>query len=722
VSVVRGITFLNMGSGGVEMKKSIVIATFLVVGAAATGAAAIVSPYQGSDTLYNVTTQAIAAAGISPSNAYVGGGSGNGQSAMVKGTQQTAPMSRMLNNGGGICTFGGGTAGSKDTSASGIVIGLDAVDILSSQTAGGAAACNGTADNTGTGLAFSGTSGVFASGNTGQTWKWVLALVYGGKDLSNGTVDCNSAARKALVANWSNLFQNGCANGTSACSAAPINGALWHAYRRDDTSGTSDVFASILGLSPSTSNSANNGFGTSPYCNALNWDTSTANANCALGTNKQWTGPGGILDPVANDGVHRRPPPGTWGDNPDPSQGALGADVLPTQFQDNDPIRRTCLGGSTNNHNRVGEEVCNLDGALGLVVPMVDSDWMTRLPTPLKQYPTNTCTTFLLGKPVNVFTCAIRGSGTHHSGECPNGDALIAGGCMVPVDSVNSTSQCVASKATVAALQNRTLGSPDGRHYNVQMRDGTVAEPTIGFAQYSIPSLGTSVDFAAGYNRIHEAETTVGPSVVACQMVDMTDQIGCLAQADPCSIGYAGDGSKLFAGRTNGASTLGGTAGAIDSIRVAQIYPNAASVQKLGTAGEYQLSRKLYFNSVEGFANVTNAPDETLLAKDEATATFINPILTSNGFFTLGAQSPATTDTPFCEDFNEQTICGAAANVNGCTGNPTGIPTANTICGDGVLQAYEECDNGPANGTSGNHCSLTCRCTLDFNETTGACN
>jgi len=735
------------------MKKSIVIATFLLAAAGATGAAAIVSPYQGSDTLFNVTTQAIAGAGISPSNAYVGGGSGNAQSAMVGSSpfsaaaakQQTGPMSRMLNSGGNVCSFNGGTAGSGDVNASAIVIGLDAVDILSSTGAGGAAACNGTADNTGTGLAFSGTTGVFAGSNATQTWKWVLALVYGGKDLSPGGVtDCNSAARKALVANWSLLFQNGCANGTAGttCSGAPVNGALWHAFRRDDTSGTSDVFSSILGLSPATSNSANNGFGTSPYCNALNWDTQTANANCALGANKQWTGPGGVLDPVANDGVHRRPPPGTWGDSPDPGQGALGADVLPTQFQDNDPIRRPCLGGATNNHNRPGEEVCNIDGALGLVVPMVDSDWMPRLATPLKQYPTNACTTFLVGKPATVFTCAIRGTGTKHSGECPNGDALIAGGCLVPVDSVGNTSQCVAQKSTVAALQNRSLGSPDGRAYNIQMRDGTVVEPAIGYAQYAIPSLGTTVDFAAGYNRIHQVETVLGanPSAaaapVACQMVDMTDQIGCLAQADPCSIGYAGDGSKSFSGHANGATTGNGqctgtacgTVGGIDSLRVAQTYGNAASVQKLGTAGEYQLARKLFFVSVPGFGNIAassgdpQAADELTLAKFEATPADINPILTSNGFFTLGGQSPSGTDTPFCEDFNEQTICKASANANGCTGNPAGIPTASTICGDGVQGPYEECDDGASNGATGDHCSLTCRCTLDFNESTGKCN
>jgi hypothetical protein len=45
--------------------------------------------------------------------------------------QQTAPMSRMLDNG--VCAFAGGRNGSTATNASGIVIGLDAVDVLASQ-------------------------------------------------------------------------------------------------------------------------------------------------------------------------------------------------------------------------------------------------------------------------------------------------------------------------------------------------------------------------------------------------------------------------------------------------------------------------------------------------------------------------------------------------------------------------------------------------------------
>jgi hypothetical protein len=737
------------------MRKSIAIATFVAVGASATTVAALPNPYQGSDTLFNVTTQAIAAAKLTPTGAYVGGGSGNAAAAMsnaslAAATQQTGPMSRMMKSEAKVCNgFNGGASGSTAENASGIVIGLDAVDVLSATNAGGASACNGTADNSGTGLQHSGGT-AFSKGSTGQTWKWVLALVYGGLDLSNSSAgqDCNSTARHNLVANWSNLFQNGCANGAaSVCGTGTApNGALWHAYRRDDTSGTSDVFASILGLSPSTSNSSVNGFGASPYCNAMNWDNGSGNANCGQGAHDQFTGPGGIVDPqsacngatcgAAGSGNHRQPPPGTWGTNPNASSvGSNAWDVLPTQFQDNDPIRRPCIGTTTNNPNRAGEEVCNIDGALGLVLPMADSDWIPKGNLG-PQFPTNACTTFVVGKAAQVFTCANRGAGTKHSAECPNGDSLFGTGCLTPIDSVNNTSQCVATKSTVAALQVRSLGSPDGRIYNVQFRDGTTTDGSVGYAQYAIASLGTTTDFAGAYNRIHQVETLNGGS--ACQLEDMTDQIGCLAQADPCSIGYAGDGSKIWYTHTGAcaANTAAGkpcpTASGADAMRVAEVYPNTTTVQALGKAGEYQFSRKLYFNSLVGFGNVAvtagdpTATDELTLAKFEATPSDINPILQANDFFTLGPSSPAGTDTQFCEDFNEQTICGAATNNNGCAGNPAGIPTISTTCGNGTLDAFEECDPGAGSVGSVNAgaggCSSTCRCKADFNEATGVCN
>jgi hypothetical protein len=425
------------------------------------------------------------------------------------------------------------------------------VDVVSSLQTGASATCNGAA---GTGLAYSGTANVFAvdnsgSVNTNQDWRWVLALLYGGRDYStNAAPDCNSAARRSLVSSWSRLFQNGCANNAPVCgTGSAVNGALWRAFRLDDSSPVSAVFADLIGLTPSPSSSALNGFGKSPFCNAMNWETSSANNNCSLGAHKQWVGPGGVLDPVANDGVHRRPPPGTWGDAPDPSQGALGADVLPTQFQDNDPIRNPCLGGGTNNPSRAGEEVCNIDGKLGVVLPIPDISWM---PASLRPYPTNSCNTFAIGKAPTVFTCAIRGNGTKHSGECPNGDALFAAGCLLPIDSVNGTSQCVATKATVAALQSRNLGFPDGRIYNIHMRDGTTAEPSIGYAQYPVPGTSTLLDFVGGYGRIHEVERLEAYNNTfathPCQEPETSDQIGCLMQADPCSVGFADDNATVW--------------------------------------------------------------------------------------------------------------------------------------------------------------------------------
>jgi len=70
-------------------------------------------------------------------NSFVAGGSAAGQSAMAQSTvkaetQQTAPMTKLFNNS--VCNKLGGTNGSAATNASGIVIGMDAVDILASST------------------------------------------------------------------------------------------------------------------------------------------------------------------------------------------------------------------------------------------------------------------------------------------------------------------------------------------------------------------------------------------------------------------------------------------------------------------------------------------------------------------------------------------------------------------------------------------------------------
>ncbi len=366
------------------------------------------------------------------------------------------------------------------------------------------------------------------------------------------------------------------------------------------------------------------------------------------------------------------------------------------------------------------------------------------------------------------------------SSQCMNNTGNVPSLTANPVCTAIGQKNCVTQPGFPVA----SALSP-GLAYNLTMRDGTITDGTVTFLPYPIPAINSSVDFLGAYNRIHQTETVLGKAAAGCQMADMTDQIACLTQADPCSIGLARDAGRGFSTNPDDINEGPGTPGGVDSARVAQIYPRAASVQLLGQAGEYQLAHKLYFNSLAGFPTVaaglaSGDKDEFLLAQFEAsgladvagTTDTINDILQRNARFTLGQEfvGNAGTDPQFCEDFDEETICMSCddtdeggqlfctpqSNANGCLvntasatpgipGGVAGAPSSNlgaganqsagtsTICGDGVRQAYEECDNGSINHSANGHalgnsdsdtapggCSLTCRCVNDF--VAGACN
>jgi hypothetical protein len=805
------------------MKTSLVIATLVVVGAGAAGAGATfaVQPYLGSDTEFEITNQALANSSLGNLGDYTGGGSGNGENAMTASTplQRTAPMSKMMTNQTCKVVVPSTTA---YTHATGIAFGLDAVNVYSFINAGGAAACNGTPsqDDAGLGLVYSNSS----FGN----WTDMLALLYGGLDKTTGATDCGSAKRKALVANWSNLFQTGCANGITTCNTAnlpttsttvQIGGQLWHAFRRDDNSGTADVFASLLGLgqqtdpsSPSTktvktsvSSSAVHGFGQTPYCNAINWDT--RDALCTGGAGKQFIGPGGVPQGIctvsgntnlcsdvaggtntctdgtdcgtpgtaficsldntacstegaacgsggagvcvvqcvdrsvcqpcncaAIDTQHRRPPYLTWGTVPDSALIAAAA-VLPTSYQDNDPIRRRCIGSGNNlvgtpTNPRSSEEVCNRDGTLGLVLPVPPVDFVPRNFSGRNPFPTTTCDgTEVSEGQYNLFKCGPRGTVTPAG--CLNGDTNFGGNCSIPQNAGNTL--CFALPVHNVTIGNYT--KYDGRVHNLALTDGST-----GFTTFTVPSVPVTYVFQGHYGRIHSQSSLLDPANVPgtkgtnCQNQDATDQIGCLTQADPCSIGFAGDNAKTWGSRATYVD--GGSAPSNDTaLRVNQIASTVTTVQN----GSYDFWRKIYFNSSGGFDNLVDAgagpAAELALAQFESKTSSITPILAQFGFFALGGGSPNGTDTPFCEDFNEQLIgCTDAGNSNACNRN-VGIPvnppstadaaafapvpsdpspnpanaTTSTVCGNGIKEAFEDCDNGLANGTSGNSCSATCR-------------
>jgi hypothetical protein len=539
--------------------------------------------------------------------------------------------------------------------------------------------------------------------------------------------------------------------------------------------------------------------------------------------------PPGTL-PTSGGGTAAKPTPGgVWGLNPAVGGPASAWDVLPTSFQDNDPIRRPCQGGNSGGTVGTvfnsGEEVCNLDGNLGVVLAIPASAFITAgPPAGMVQYPTVACNgKTAAGVAYQALDCAPFSPGSTHAGECPNGDALIKSRCAVPLvgnaSGVNVSSQCFAGFSTKITITSRALNipnvySPDGRVFNLFMRDGSTTDGSIQYIHQTIQN-GTatppSIDFAGGMGRIHSVQTIwndgatgptaisalalSGPNNVGCQEADVADQIVCLTQADPCSVGYEGDGGKTWGKRQNGVQCTAGTSttvganaassciqagvcqtladaglcvgtgangdappytngtgcptqclgtGLVDNqaslaLRIDQTYPTQTTVQQLGQqAAEYQIARKLYFSSIVGFQNLQNtandgsAAGELALAQYMANspATQINPILTNVGYFLLQGQTttggvggtvPASTfNAPFCEDYNEVTVCGATtANNNGCTANAgqntflseaVGLPSTGSICGDGHQDPYEECDDGVNNGTAGDKCSTTCRC------------
>jgi hypothetical protein len=552
------------------------------------------------------------------------------------------------------------------------------VDVFSSTFSGATAACsNGsTAPNNGLGLAYSTTLSYTDFQGNPQTltftdWTDVLALLYGGLDKSTvtgsgttqqGYADCDSPQRKALAQSWADLFEangstgssgNTCSsNPSSACTTATykagsgtitFNGQLRHAFRRDDGSSTADAFASAIGLgslyatntttddtagpiltnnggtaiSYAVSVSKNSGYGVTPYCNSINWDTTAANepsstSHCALGANKQVVGPGGVdqlycsvggaacpsgstTNSVCNntgvcqwDGIHKRPPPNTWGDTSFVAgSGNIGYDVISTSYQDNDPIRRQCIGFSTQQANKPAEEVCNIDnplgpgngsgGQLGLVLPIPSIDWIAQTGTtncagslcpPQATFPTAKCTGWVTGNEMQAFRCATR-SPAFKNNVCPDG-APIDGGCQVP-NEAGGTSFCENYGGFWPSGTDLTVN--DGRIFNLVAYDGT---STGGPINFPVPGTTLNVPFTGAFSRLHVTEPVWDTSVSTtppnlpntttpqgpCRQTNGENQIACLTQADPCSIGFAVDSVRPTAGT--------------DAMEVNQIYPPAS--------------------------------------------------------------------------------------------------------------------------------------------------
>jgi hypothetical protein len=285
---------------------------------------------------------------------------------------------------------------------------------------------------------------------------------------------------------------------------------------------------------------------------------------------------------------------------------------------------------------------------------------------------------------------------------CPNGDVTVFGSqCLVNADA-NSVMPCLGGSLQKPAfvfddtpVDGMAPSASDGRVYNLI----GYANDSSGNPQLLKDSRGREVTGLFGrihtYRSMNEPDSSLpastGGYTGVCRDLDATSQIGCLMTASKCSLGYAG--REAVAQYPNAVS-----------IKVNAVPDQAACLANLS----YSLTRKLYLNTMLGFGNARLATQETALAacfvQNPNAATGINTVIGDKGFLPLPS-TPA--GAVYCEDFNENMICGGAANVNACApaSNPTWFPSVSTICGNGIVETLEECDWGLTPTT----CDKTCR-------------
>ena len=588
--------------------KRILLAT-LVLGLAGTANAAPLK-LNGSDTLYDFTKELIDPAGdhhcVDGSNnpidgsklTYDGGGSGLGEDNMAASPelQQIAPMSRWF----------------KDTKAvagvsQGCVVALDGIAIFADNSETNT--CNTTAYSTsvpitvGAGDGSGCTDPAFCVGGAYQfsDWRDVLRIVYFGQPAhttldacTDGTVgsaaiatkNCNSDIRATIVNNWSKLFQEntGC-NGTDPDACATLR----HAFRRDDASGTTDLFVSVLG-GPKL---ATTGSQSRPFCNGAEMeDEDPIRRDCS---EVVATGDEQVCNATAKS--------------------LLGPSNVATFGSSSEVGWR---GGPTANPPN------NTSADLGLVQPIV-------IPQTLPYQDITACS---VGPSNGSFRYAPMPAGaiTAAQQKCPDGTGPFGGYCAWPARKVGTSYflGCVNKKGNlpVALVTASGMTNIDGRVYNLIARN---PDGTMQTVERVIANVARQLPVHHAIYRIHETAVMPGGTpdptfATGCRFADATDQIGCLVHASPCSIGYAGLGggdalNKELALRVPlvGASP-------------AAVKPTPLTVQRLtepsgpgcGAAGafdiRYPLSRKLYYNARKGFggasfANISNTNEEQDLVK-----------------------------------------------------------------------------------------------------------
>lgn len=692
-----------------RLKKGLAGATFLVLGIGGASNAFAQLQLRGSDTLEDVTKDAVSAAGLTASITYVGGGSGAGENAMVGGTQVIAPMSREI--GAALC---------KPASQQ-LLVGLDGLAIVAGNQTGGdstsltpatADDCSDTISGGAT-LTVAGCVANDGCATAGQytfsSWKDVLAMIYGGQNHTTNAqtfaaadgactyvappneatadaacatagfpgevcypnnkcgnpattnhrnparINCLNPVRVALVNTYGNIFQD--VAPTASCRTGACT-SLRHAFRRDDLSGTTDTFDSLVGLltiaNPTKFTTGNlpepdRVALANPFCNAGERPLNKGDSDYA------------DLDPIRRSvdlevvtgnrfGLEQvgNLVPAFGGNNSDTACNLLngGSAIVPGDHSNSnefgvlpDPIFNTTatpLAAEQAVQTELGHDPAHPEGGLlpspyapgtrlclGLVLPVT---LPANFSTVQQAYFADTT-----GAPVPCDALDPPGVGPKTAVDFVSPDLLHGGTALCP----DGTHQPCAMPYKVDpnapnghnfnCFQNRLNPNPTGvqdvRAYNLHPVDQTGHYLRDNYVNPNITLSATrQARVVSAYYRLHTTRNTTVhgsvPKVASCQTFTSTDQIGCLVKANTCTIGFAG---REAADKVLPASNF--------AIRMEGIIPATQNIQNLVIAGAtpvYPISRKLWLNALNGFSTATTA-EQSLFTFESAPSSVATP-------------------------------------------------------------------------------------------------
>jgi hypothetical protein len=548
-------------------------ASFVLVLSAVTSLGAAL---QGSESLQSMTLDVISSCPGSVGMTYDPTGNDLAEASMSAGVLGVAPMTRQLHGLAGCASIGGVSAGDH---ACGMVVALDALVVTAGTSPSGG--CGGVAFD---GRFFTvternGVPGLQCPGcdpannyAAADFADYLRLLFFGIHHDAAATRDCNSDARRSLVASYPNLFQSTSCLGGS-CGSGPI-----HRVFRPRDGDRVETFLRLLGvpssyriatLLPSVAQQSN------PFCNA---------------------------PPVVPPGQNFRVVTGF------------------ADFLDEDPIRVPCTGTGA----APGEQVCGSAvpsgftpaikrlGTLGLVLPILVPD-PANVPPP-EIYATSLCT----AGQVELLPCT---KSTCTGNACPAGNPAFGGKCFSSVLATSPTTfdaNCIQRFGTGFCPFLVPAGT-DCRGANLWVRapNGDLRKDTTVLGAPARQILGA-------FYRLHSTQPQPG-GLAPCAAASPFDQVVCLTgNADPCSVGV-----------TSRTAAVPGPSAPQDLHGLAPSVPNIQTlITSPSPSTTYPLSHKLYLNTILGFPPHGLLPPgpELSLAGCYADPALMAPIVPAHGF------------------------------------------------------------------------------------------